>query len=246
MYFPGFYKVNPKAISIKELIRRHGIWRFPILYFLTRFRRIESAGHWMPQLWADLECDRQALSEQFWQRTTKQREAIEKLGFVSCGFSRLKNELSLNRLNVDNGKVTYIHKNNIHISLVLYHKTRIPEPVNKEKEEIVVAFSAAFPIGSLSCSNARGGFEPNPDEQVTRNYTDDVFALYETFLNALKQKSAQPLTFSTPEQMRQLFDERLIKRFENRVKRGLFVKMTDEEIAEARRKIPPPLPKQGN
>jgi hypothetical protein len=200
----------------------------------------------MPQLWADLECDQRALSEQFWQRTTKYREAIEKLGFVGCGFSMLKNEFNLNRLVLDNGKITYIHKNNTHIALIVYHKTRIPEPVNKDKEETVVAFTTAFPIGSLSCSNARGGFEPNPDEKVVRIHTDDVVALYETFLNALKRKSEQPLAFSTPRQMQQLFDERVIKRFENRVKRGLFVKMTDLEIEQARRRMPPPLPKAGN
>jgi hypothetical protein len=246
MYSPGFFKVSVKAMSARELIRRFGIWRFPLLFLVARFAHIQPFIHWMPQLWADLECDQQMLPEEFWPKTARHREAVEKLGFVCCGFSRLKNELSLNRLNLDNGKVTYIHKNNIHIALVLYHKTRIAEPVNKEKEEVVVAFTAAFPIGSLSCSNAKGGFEPNADEQVVRNYTDDVLVLYETFLNALKPKSAQPLTFSTTEQMKQLFDERLVKRFENRVKRGLFIKMTDLEIEQARRRIPPPLPKQGN
>lgn len=246
MYPPGFYKTNLRAISLKEMVGWYGILRLPLVYFVTRFGRIESPGYWMPQLWADLECDQQALSEQFWQRTTAQREAMTQLGFVCCGFSRLKDEFNLNRLNTDNGKAIYIHKNKAHIAMVIYHKTRIPEPVNKDKEVTVAVFTAAFPVGSLSCSNARGGFEPNPDEQVIRIRNDDVFALYDIFLDALKRKSEEPLTFSTTEQMQQLFDERLIKRFENRVKRGLFVKMTDEEIAQARRKIPPPLPKQGN
>lgn len=244
MYPAGFYRTNLRAISLKEMMGRYGILRLPIVYFFTRFGRIKSPGYWMPQLRADLECDQQALSEQFWQRTAKHREAMEKLGFVGCGFSRLKDEFNLNPLNTDNGKVIYIHKNKAHIALVIYHKTRVPEPVNKDKEVTVAVFTAAYPIGSLSCSNARGGFEPNPDEQVIRIRTGDVFALYDTFLNALKRKPEQPLTFSTPVQMQQLFDERLIKRFENRVARGLFVKMTDEEIAEARRKKPPPLPMQ--
>lgn len=200
----------------------------------------------MPQLWADLECDQQALSEQFWQRTMKHREAMEKLGFVGCGFSRLKDEFNLNQLKLDNGKVIYIHRNKTHLALVLYQKNRVPGPVYKEKEVIVAAFTAAYPAGSLSCSNARGGFEPSPDEKVVRIRTDDVSALYNIFLDAVKRRSEQPLTFSTPEQMQQLFDERLIMRFENRLKRGLFVKMTDGEIEQAKKKIPPPLPKQRN
>jgi hypothetical protein len=246
MHSGGFFKVSAKAISAKELIRRFGIWRFPVLFLVARFARVPSVIHWMPQLWADLECDQQMLPEEFWPKTARHREAVEKMGFVPFGYSRLKDEFNINPSRVDNGKISYLHKNNSHVAAILYHKSRVPTAVNKGKEAIAVTFTAAFSSGSLSVTNSLSGFETDSDQEVVRIYTDDACALYDKFLNSLKRRPEQPMVFSGPKELQQLGDERQIKRFEARVRSGVLVKMTDEEIAQARRKIPPPLPKKEN
>jgi hypothetical protein len=237
MYPTGYYKTNPKAISVRELIRWFGILRLPMTFFITRFRPIGSHGAWMPRLSADMECSKQDLSDRFWQMTAKHSEAMERRGFIARGFTKGNDRLNLNLAILDSGSIYYLHENKSHIGTIIYAKSCLPTPISKDREQVVTAFTAAFHNGSFSCTNHKRGFEPNLDQQVIRIYKDDVNLLHDEFLKALKRKQDQPIVFSDLKQMHQWFDANKIRSFENRVKRGLYVKMTDAEVNAARTKI---------
>lgn len=243
IYPPGFYRTNARAVSIKELIRWFGIWRLPLVYLAARFGPRQTTGHWMPQLWKDLECEQRELSDEFWQRTHQHRDAMEKLGFICAGLSKFRTTLNLTPNVLETGRISYLHKNNSYIGIILYRKSSVPGPVYKTRDLMIIAFTAVFKDRSLSVTNNKLIFEPDEDQKVVRILKDDASLLYDEFLKAVQREPEQPVVFSDHEQLRQWYDSRQIKSFEMRVKRGLFVKMTDLEIEQARRKIPPPLPK---
>jgi len=197
----------------------------------------------MPMLWKDLECDHQDLSDQFWQMTYRHRNALEKLHFICCGFSKIKAALKMNPVVLDEGKISYLHKNNSYVGMVLYSKSRLGGSAYRTLDRTIIVFTAVFKDRSLSVTNNKLGFDHDSNQKVIRIYRDDASFLYDEFLRALKRESEQPIVFFNQEQMRQWFDSRQIQWFEMRVERGLYVKMTDGEIEQARRKIPPPLPK---
>ncbi len=70
-----------------------GLLRLPLTYFITRFQKA-SPGFWMPMLWNDLECTKDALSDRFWQATSRQRQDFDSLGFTGVGFKRITNFLN--------------------------------------------------------------------------------------------------------------------------------------------------------
>lgn len=242
-YPPGFYRTNARVVSIKELIRWYGIWRLPLVYLVTRLGPRQKTGSWMPQLWKDLECEQQDLSDHFWQMTHRHRDAMEKLDFVCTGFSKFKPTLNLTPNVLETGRISYLHKNNSYIGIILYRRSHVPGPVYKTRDMIIIAFTAVYKDQSLSVTNNKLVFEPDADQKVIRILKDDASLLYDEFLKAVQREQEQPVVFSDHDQMRQWFDSRQIKSFETRVKRGLFIKMTDLEIEQARRRVPPPLPK---
>src|ERR1041384_6676427 len=102
MITPGYYKVNYRALSMGGVARMRGLLRLPLAYLITRLKQ-PTATTWMPTLWAELECPRRALSEQFWAATARQRQTFASLGFSELGFKKLKR--ILNPLHRDNGGI---------------------------------------------------------------------------------------------------------------------------------------------
>src|SRR6185295_5683565 len=93
MHAPGYYTTNYRALRIRELVRMHGFLRFPFVYFAFRYMQ---PGHpaWMPGLWADNECKKEALSERFWRITESYQQEFRRLGFNEIGFSKLTHHLN--------------------------------------------------------------------------------------------------------------------------------------------------------
>jgi hypothetical protein len=139
--------------------------------------------------------------------------------------------------------IRYLHSNQAYIGGIFYVRTHIGPPLNRTSEKIFLSLTAAFQTGGLSCTNRKRALEPAPQFKTTRLASNNVQELYERFLKDLKKSNQPPLSFPTPDSFRQWFDKGQLANFEHRVNRGLYIKMTDAEVAHARRKLPPPLPK---
>jgi hypothetical protein len=239
MNTPGYYKVNYRAISLGGLARMRGLLRSPLAYLITRFKR-PTATAWMPTLWTELECSKQDLSERFWTSTVRQRQAFASLGFSELGFKKLKR--ILNPLHRDNGGINYLDATRSHFGQLIYNRTHVPAPVEADKEQVTIAFAAVFQQGTLSYTNDKSPFDPLPQHEIVRHPSDDVGSLYHEFLERLKRRPEAPRRFPDVDSLRRWFDSNQLEVFEDRVQRGLFIKMSDAEVEVARRKLPPPLP----
>jgi hypothetical protein len=238
---PGFYKPNPRVLSVRELIRFRGLLRFPLAFFTTRTKSKPGDGVWMPSLWADIACTRQELTERFWQITEPQRHAFEKLGFQECGLAKAKPHLNLNPHIQDNGKITYLDSSRSHIGQIVYIKIHVAPPIDRDRERVNIGITAVFAGGTVTYRNNNKHTDPVPAHEVFTVGSDDPGVIYARFLPHLVRRKEPPQVFPDDGSLHRWVDDEQMKRFERLVQRGLFIRMTDEEVAEARRKLPPPL-----
>ena len=242
-YAPGFYKTNPGAITLREHAAWLGwrkMWRLPFVYLASQTLR-PSGSMWMPGLWSSYECAEGDLSARFWEMTKLHREAFARLGFSPCRFTRTSPRVDLNPLILDNSGINYLHVNRQYFGGILYIKSHVPEPVNRDEERVVFYFTAAHESGSLGCTNQAPSFRPLANNEVIRIATDSPEALYTRFLQLVERRNRKLRSFDDLNALRDWFDDDQIKSFESRVERGLFVRMTDAEVEEKRRMLPPPL-----
>lgn len=245
---PGYYKTNYRALRLREMLRWYGWQRGFKAWFKTRFTRPTRGGWWMPGLWVENECKQEDLSPDFWQATKPHRRNFEQLGFAVCGFS--KQTKTLSQTIRDSGGISYLDPTRRYFGQLLY--VRVYRPARRvETNEIVIAFTAMFENGSLSCTNHRKSFDSLETSEVIRLNSYDVNLIYRRFQEELPKRPDPPRSFPDLESLRQWFDARQVKIFENRVRRRLFVPMTDPEIAAARAALqsvgsgaPPPLPRR--
>ena len=242
VYTPGYYKTDHRALTVRELIRWYGLRRLPRMFLATRSKPL-GAGVWMPGLWADLECAKNDLSDRFWEATLKQRKSFEQLGFVECGFGRLKPGMNLNPAYRDQGKINYLDSSRSCTGGLLYSRIRPPPPIDRDIEQVSIWFTCVFQKASVSCTNNKHSFDPTRGDEVARVISDDVAVIHARFLSLCSRRTQAPRVFPDDASLRAWFDAHQIQAFENRVRRGLFVKMSDQEIEEARRELPPALPR---
>ena len=238
MYTPGYYTTNYRALSLRELVRMGGLLRLPFTYLSTRSMRPCNAA-WMPGLWADIECKSEDLSEHFWHATAPYRQEFGRLGFTECGFSKITRHLNPNYR--DNGGITYLDQSRCHFGLLLYIKVHVPPPINTDREQITVAFTVVFEQGSSSYTNNKNAFDPLSHQRVVRLSSADPTPMYQRLLQDVSRRANPPRPFPDLESVRSWFDEQQMEAFQERTRRGLFLRMSDEEIEVARRKLPPPL-----
>src|SRR3954465_14685595 len=119
MFSPGFYKTDHRKLTLREMVRWYEWWRLPVIYAATR-KAPRIAGFWMPSLWADLECQRDELSDRFWKATSGQRESFEHLGFKEVGFGKVRPSLRLHPMVQDNGKITFLDAARSCIGMLFY------------------------------------------------------------------------------------------------------------------------------
>ncbi len=237
---PGFYSSNYRALSLRELVRMRGLLRLPLTYLITRFKTPTPAG-WMPQMWADLECAEQELSPGFARATTGCRESLLNLGFDEVGFKKLKRILNPNHR--DDGGINLLDRSRCHFGQLIYNKSHAPPPIDRDREQVIVAFTAVFEEGTLSyTNNAKTAFDPVSHHAVVRIASHDVGHIYRRFVDAVQGHKEPPVGFANRQALCDWFDSNAMEVFGFRVRRRLFVRMSDQEVAAARRRMPPPLP----
>jgi len=239
MYTAGYYKTNPRALRLREVARMTGrAFRVPLSYFQSRFAPARG-GNWMPGLWAETECRKEEMSDRFWEFTSGQRDEFERLGFQECGFCIIKQRLD--PTNRGSGRISYLDRTRSHVGLLAYANVSSRAPGVLNVETVVTAFTAVFPSGPLSCTNNKNAFDPPPGHRVIRIATGSVEAIYDRFLKEVHAFGKPPLNFPDQRSFEQWYDANQLAVFEDRVRRGLFIRMTDAEVEQARRKFPPPL-----
>jgi hypothetical protein len=232
MYPPGFYKTNNRALRFRELLRWYGLKQGIRNYLKSYFVASVAAG-WMPGLWAEMECKPEKLSEEFWQATKPHRKEFEDLGFTAC---HLLKPRTLSPSIRDNGGIAYLDASRSYFGQVLFHRF-YHRATDKEINGIVIAFTAVFEGGSFSCTNAKRTFDPSDDAEVIRLNSYDVKFIHQQFLQGLQRLKKTPRQFPDLESLRQWFDARQVRVFEERVRRGLFVLMTEQEVAVAQARL---------
>lgn len=212
---PGYYKVSFRAAP-----------------GLTR----SIPAGWMPGLWADLECGEGELTQDFFSTTAKYREQFKTLGFTEQGFKKLK--LVLNPNSRDRGGINYLDASRRHFGQLIYSKTFIPAR-GSELVNVVIAFTAVFSDEDFSCTNnPNPTFNHVPGHNVVRVKSNDLAAIYGTFVDELKNRTDQPRSFNNLESLKAWFDESAQEVFEDNVRRGIWVRMSDYEVARAKRDLP--------
>jgi hypothetical protein len=244
MHAPGFYKTNYRAFRIRDLILFYGPLRLPKTFIATRYRKKASHGIWMPSLAADTACERKDIPDRFWNITAPHCRAFEQLGFSELTYGSLKPHQHLNPYVQETCSIRYLHSDQAYIGGLFYVRTHAGPPLNRTSEKVFLSFTAAFQTGGLICTNRKRTLEAAPQFRTTRLTSDNVQELYERFLKDLKRSKQRPLSFPNAESFRQWFDKGQLANFEHRVNRGLYIKMTAPEVATARRKLPPQIPKQ--
>lgn len=212
---PGYYKVSFRAAP--------------------GLTRSVPAG-WMPGLWAELECSEHELSEDFQRATATYREQFKKLGFTEQGFKKLK--LVLNPNSRDRGGINYLDSTRGHFGQLIYTKAFVPSQ-EKEMVGVVIAFTAVFANEVFSCTNNPGStFNNIPTNKVIRIKSNDVAVIYRAFVDELKKRAEQPRPFDNLDALKAWFDSNALEVFEDNVRRGIWVRMSDYEVAVAKRDIP--------
>jgi hypothetical protein len=209
MFAPGYYKTNYRALRFRELVRMRGLRRAFSDYLVTRFKRPDGGG-WMPGLWADTECGREDLSEQFWLALKPHRPHFERLGYVECGFAKVTT--SLNPMVRDSGRIRYLDPTRRYAGLLTYIRLSV-RSTGTEMSRVVIAFTAAFEQGALSCTNNKKGFDPALENEVIRIDSCDVGFIHQQFQNHLARRKETPREFPDQESFRQWFDARQITTF---------------------------------
>jgi hypothetical protein len=195
---------------------------------------------WMPGTWSELECAEQELSGKFLKAAAAPREQFKELGFTEEGFKRLK--LVLNPGHRDDGGINYLDGSRSVFGQLIYNRSYAPS-LKREMERLIIAFTSVFANEILSCTNNMDpSAETLPRHKVVRIKSNDVTLLYQKFIEQLKQQTEQPRRFHELEALKAWFDLNKVEIFEDKVRRGLWVRMSDYEVAAARRKLPPRLP----
>jgi len=232
---PGYYKTSTRAATIREMARMRGVLMVPLTFILMKFVMRPSGGVWMPSLCAETDCRADELSPQFWRATESQRAAFGRLGFAPCFYSKLRR--NLNPMYLDNGAVTYLHSGQSHVGTLVYGRLQVPAPLNQVRETVVVGCTAAFEKSSVSFTSSKDHFDPLPGRQAVLVQSADPAAIYERFVFHLRGQRQTPRVFAGCEAVRQWLDECRLESFEARVARRLYVRMTDDEVEQARRKM---------
>jgi hypothetical protein len=241
VFEPGYYKTNMRALRLREVARfnRHGWVNFPKIYWITRFKK-SNGGAWMPNTWNEMACAPEDFSESFWKATASNREALAELGFIEYGPHRTEKKL----LPVihESGSILHLDKDRCYEAGIIYVRGNTPHPVNLKFEKVTVWFMAYFGRGVIGCSNQiRDVFDPPPNHDIIRVATNDPKQLYQKFLDHLRTRTEKPRHFHDDVAHHEAFDARCRASFEDKVRRRLYIRMTDAEVEVARKnfKTPP-------
>lgn len=104
----------------------------------------------------------------------------------------------------------------------------------------MIAFTAVFSNETVSCTNnPNPTFNNIPTHKVTRMKSNDVVVIYQTFVDELKKRIEQPRCFDDLNALQARFDSNALKIFDDNVHRGIWVRMSNYEVAIARQESLP-------
>jgi hypothetical protein len=138
---------------------------------------------------------------------------------------------------LDDGAITYLHSGHSYVGTLVFGRLQVPPPLNQIRETITVGFTTAFEAGSLSFTNSKDRFDALPGRQDVLVQSGDPAFIYERFASRLSSHPQTPRVFANCDAVRRWLDDCRLESFEARVARGLFVRMTDEEVEQTRRKM---------
>lgn len=227
----------PEDLEEKDLVRTkdlpagppmEDIWRRPVPgYYKVSFRAHPKLTKsiptgWMPSTWTELESPESELSEHFSKAVAAHREQFKLLGFAEEGFKNLKRVL--NPGHRENCGINYLDRSRCMFGQLLYNRFYMPA-FNCDKEGIIIAFTAIFDREILSCTNNMSqAVEALPNHKVFRIESQDVAFLYQKFVEELKQRTEQPRRFTDLQALQTWFDANALEIFEDKVRRGLWVR----------------------
>ena len=209
-------------------------------YYKVSFRSVPGLKNsipigWAPGTWAELECRKDTLSDSFHKATNGHREKFKKLGFAEVGFKKLKDVLNPNHR--DDGGVNFLDDSRRYYGQIIYNRTFFPS-LKKEKEKVIIAFTAVFQNAVFSCTNnLQKLVEPLPHHKVVRIESEDVELLYQKFIERLKEYPEPPREFADLPSLQSWYDSNQIGLFEDKVRKKLWIRMSDFEVEAARRKL---------
>jgi hypothetical protein len=232
-----YYKTDSRRISFREywhLSRKRGF----LIAWLNKIlgRRLNlTTGIPEPQPFRDKIVERESLSPLMLERFDQARADFQRLGFnefwlfrspisltggISCAL------LALHPAKTTTGKVIYA--------------------AFRTREQQVVTFQSELSDGTiLSTTNKRRDFDPPPDAIVERYIGESAAGLWERHQKKLEtlQPHNPPVRLADFSQLA-AFEDKLIQRsFDDKIRRGIWVEMTDAEVAALRAKrLPPPIP----
>ena len=217
------------------------VWRKPVPgYYKVTFRANPKLKKsvptvWMPSNWADLECLGEELSEAFHTATINYRDKFKQLGFTEQGFKKVKRTLVANVR--DNGGINYLDGNRCQYGQLIYNRVSAPSK-KAEVENVIIAFTAIVQNEVVSCTNNLNKIgDELPNHTVIRMESDDVAFIHQQFIEQLRRRVSQPRCFSDLPALQAWFDANQLEMFEDKVRRGIWVRMNDHEVAAARRKL---------
>ena len=235
---PGFYKTNPRAMTIGEMLRWYGWLRLPRTFIACWSARLKY-GCWMPGLFAEMQSANENLSPRFLEVTARVRDHFSRyLGFSEYGILKIPAANNLNPNLLDSGTIHYVHSNRSHVGGLTYN--RVFSPIKRaEFESSGFFFRVAFTDSTFACTNLRLTYNGSRSSKVIYLKTEDPAYLYDVFLERIARIRKTPLSFPDHESLRRHFDEKQWQDFNSRADRRLFVRMSDAEVEELQRRLPP-------
>jgi hypothetical protein len=231
-----YYRADSRKISVGEYWNMTRGARFPlaVLFKVLRIPLKLPAGIPEPQPLRDRLIDGNTIPRNISERLNSVIPEFRELGFDQFWFHTLKDVLMI----ASGYGVQALHSSHLVIGQILFVSY-------KARERFALAFVSRFSDGTiLATTDTKPNFRPLPNYIVQRFPGAGARRLWE--LHQKKQAalstSAAPLTFANFEQTAAFADEASRASFEDRIRRGIWVEMTEAEVAALRAKLPPPLP----
>lgn len=192
---------------------------------------------WMPGVWADLQCHELDISKRCLDAIAIYRRELKDLRFAEVGLKALRRVLSINHR--DSGGVNLLDGSRCYYCQLIYHKTFHPA-INADKEKVSISFTAVFEHDVLSFSNITATpFESLPHHKVIRIESNDITVMYQNFVQHLAKRADKPRPFVDLPSLQAWFDAEQLAILEDRVRKGIFVRMSDHEVEVALGNLPP-------
>jgi hypothetical protein len=231
-----YYRTDSRKISLGEYwnISRGGRFLFAALYKLLGIPLKLTEGIPEPSQIRDRLIEAGTIPRNISDKLNSGILEFRELGFDQFWFYTLKDSLMIG----STYGVQALHSSHLAVGKILFVSLR-------NRERLVLAFLSRFDDGTiLATTDKKPDFRTLPKYIVQRFPGAGARRLWE--LHQKKQAalsvSASPLTFANFEQTASFDDETSRASYEDKIRRGIWVEMTDAEVAALRAKLPPPLP----